>query len=404
MEAGLGSLGSAVLYYGFAFLMVVWMCIKIARGSVILALLTFFFWPLALISLIRNWGESDTDIRIPFFAAVAALGMSFFMVGRGADQFLVEAAPYFSEAELRVIARENPAAYDTIMQARADFVAAGGDLDALAYEDDEDYADSDWQATVSPPARRPARSSTAARSGDGLLPEPATPPVALDPLVDLAQTAAGLSYLYSRVEWPQAQAHIQLPSRFRFVPANRLHRMARLRSQPMPAGALGWITHETVDLGQPESWVMEVRHIGSGRLVEGESGDERTDFSRALAQLAGAPVLDGSSRSLGSGKFAPQWDTHRHLLTWSLESPEGESDHHTVLPLRQGALQFSVRGLQPDQREFGQRATRLLAASVEVTAGERWQDPARTSDTKADASLLQWVQGHEPTPLPKPVP
>jgi hypothetical protein len=403
MESGLGSFASALGYYGFAFLMVLWMVIKIARGSAVMAILTFFIWPLALVSLVRNWGNPDTDIRIPFFATVLALGLSVFMVSRGLDKTMIEAAPYFSEEELVLIEEENPEAYAKIMQARAEFVAAGGDLDSLEYSDDDDYYDDsdEWEEEVPRPARRPARApSEIASGGNGQLPEPATPAATLDPIIELAQTAAALSYLYGRIDWPQAHAHIQLPSRFRFIPANRLHKLARLRSQPLQTGTLGWITHETVDLGQPEAWVMEVRFVGAGHLRPAEPGES---FESVLPGLAGAPLIDGSSRSLGSGAFAPRWDASRTLLTWSLDAPEGESEQRAVVPLRQGALLFLVQGLESDQREFGLRASRLMAASVGVDPDWTWDFAKRGSDIAADISLLQWVQGREPALLPKPV-
>jgi hypothetical protein len=395
MEASAGSFGSAVLYYGFAFLMVVWMCIKIARGSVVLAVLTFVFWPLALLSLLRNWRDPQTDIRIPFFAAVAALGMSLFMVQRSADQLVVDAAPHFSDEELTLIQQSNPDAYAKVMQARADYEASGA---RQLYADEGDAvaprpapADSTGRGSDSR-----AQTAPGSRIGNAAVAEQSPPAAPLDPLLDLAQTAAGLSYQYSQVGWPSLQAQLRLPPRFRFIAANRLHRIARLRSQPLPGGGLGWISHETVDLGQPEAWVVEVRHLAVGRFAEGDLGDSGADLSGVLAGMAGAPVLDGSSRTLGSGVFAPQWDDTRGLLTWAVESPEGLSEHHAALPMRQGALLFSVRGLQPDQRELGLRVTRLLAASVEVSVGARWRDQPRRGDVPASVDLLQWVQGRQP--------
>lgn len=400
MDQSLGSFGSAVGYYAFAFLMVVWMVIKIARGSGIMALLTFFFWPLSIVSLIRNWGDRDTDIRIPFFAAVAALGMSYFMVARGVDGVLVEAAPYFTQEELDMIERENPEAFVVIMQARADFEAAGGSYEDLEYADDgygyeDDYGDDaggfDSDAPV--PKRRP-RPAPAATSSSA---EPAAAPVPLDPIVDLAQTAAAIAWRYGEVELAPAHARLALPSRFRFVPGNRLHRLARLRSQPLDASVLGWISHETVDLGQPNAWALEVRFYETGSLAEGGDPSLELDFAAQVATLGGAPSLEGDGRSIGNGAFAPQWDAVRGLLTWSSEDPEGRSEHFALRPTRHGALMFRLPALEPDQREFGLRATRLLAASVEVDSEWRWRGVARPGEATAPLSLLQWVQGRTPS-------
>lgn len=398
MEQSLGSFGSAVGYYAFAFLMVVWMVIKIARGSGIMALLTFFFWPLSIISLIRNWGDRDTDIRIPFFAAVAALGMSYFMVARGVDGVLVEAAPYFTQEELDMIERENPDAFVVIMQARADFEAAGGNYEDLEY-DDYGYEDAvDEPGGFDSDAPVPKRRPRAAPAVTSTTAEQTTAAAPLDPIVDLAQTAAAIAWRYGSVDLPAAHARLVLPSRFRFVPGNRLHRLARLRSQPLDVSVLGWISHETVDLGQPSAWAMEVRFYETGALAEGGDAASELDFAAQMTALGGAPSLEGGSRSLGNGAFAPQWDSARGLMTWSLEDPEGRSDHFALRPTRHGALLFRLPSLEPDQREFGLRATRLLAASVEVGSEWRWRGEARPGDATAPLTLLQWVQGRTPEP------
>jgi hypothetical protein len=230
--------------------------------------------------------------------------------------------------------------------------------------------------------------------GDGRLPEPARPARPIDPLVDMAQTAAALSYRYGKVELAGTGASLELPSRFRFVPANRLHKLARLRALPMEPGTLGWISHETVDLGQPSAWVLELRHLNTGHLPESDSVEALDD---QLASLAGSPLLDSSGRTLGSGAFAPRWDATRQLLTWSWDDPEGNSEQRAALPLRQGALLFVLRRVQPDQREFALRAARLLAASVRPSAQAQWRPLRPQGATPSGVSLLQWVQGREPS-------
>jgi hypothetical protein len=218
-------------------------------------------------------------------------------------------------------------------------------------------------------------------------------PTPIDPNLELTQAAAALSYRYAKVELASAHAVLKLPSHFRFVPGNRLHRLARLRSQPLDPSVLGWVNHETVDLGQPSAWALEVRFFETGTLIEGSESD--TDFASQVAALGGGPSLDGSGRSLGNGAFAPQWDAARGLLTWSLEDPEGHSEHLALRPTRHGALLFRLAGLEPDLREFGLRSTRLLAASTEVDSQWRWRGSPRAGDSVAPLSLLQWVQGSE---------
>jgi hypothetical protein len=222
-------------------------------------------------------------------------------------------------------------------------------------------------------------------------------PPQVGPDQELAQTAAALSYRYAKVELANAHAALNLPSRFRFVPGNRLHRLARLRGQPLDVSVLGWVSHESVDLGQPSAWALEVRFYETGTLAEGGDPTLELDFAAQVAALGGAPSLEGGGRSLGNGAFAPQWDAARGLLTWSLEDPEGRSEHFALRPTRHGALLFRLPSLEPDQREFGLRATRLLAASVEVDSEWRWRGVARPGEATAPLTLLQWVQGRRPT-------
>jgi len=388
-----GSLGSAALYYGFAFLMVIWMVVKIARSSGLMAVATFFIWPLAIVSLIKNWGDPDTDIRIPFFATVLALGLSLFMVSRGVDNAMLEYAPYFSEEDLALIAEENPEAYAQIMQARAQFEADGGTLEDEGGSD-LDLAPASIEAADAPSS---ASSATTTSVDDAQAPAP-RPPVEIDPEVELAKAVKGLSYLYHAVELKGANAQLVVPPRFRFIPAVRLSRIAELRSQPLQPGTLGWVTHDTIDLAHPEAWAVEVRllDIGATRLTG--SNEEINDELRALADTV---LLDTSKARFGSEGFVPRWDAERALLTWSLSGKDGRVEQRAVRPLRQAVLQFSVSGLEPSQRELGLRATRLLAASVVPAEGHAWQY-ASEAGTAASTNLIEWMRGRRAAASTKP--
>lgn len=390
----LGSFGSAALYYLFAFVMIIWMVIKISRGSGLLAIATFFIWPLAIVSLVRNWGDKDTDIRIPFFACVLALGLSVFMVGRGVDRAMIEAAPYFSEDELAMIQAENPEGYAVIMKERERIVAEGGSLEESDYYAGEDgyYEDEDADTSLpAPPARPPATtagSSSPSSPADTRDSAQAAP--VEDPLLALPAAVAALSYRYASVLWPDAGVSVELPPRFRFLPSQRLHRLASLRSQPMPAGTLGWITHESVDLTEPDAWVLEARFLKVGHVPLG--ADDAT-IDAELATLAGVQQRGPGGRRLGEGDYAPQWDSSGPVLTWSLTEQDGLYEHRAALPLRDGVLLLVIRGLRADQREMGLRMTRLMANRVPVPDRREWRPVARQGDSSAAVSLLDWVGG-----------
>ncbi|MBL8245162.1 MAG: hypothetical protein JNL89_13260, partial [Rhodanobacteraceae bacterium] len=59
-------------YWLLIVVMVLWMAIKVARVSTGMAVATFFCWPIAVIPLITNWGQRDSDIRLQFLITAVA--------------------------------------------------------------------------------------------------------------------------------------------------------------------------------------------------------------------------------------------------------------------------------------------------------------------------------------------
>ena len=50
-----------------------WMLIRTSRSSMLLAVLSFFFWPLLIVALVKNWNDEESDIKVPFFIYVAVV-------------------------------------------------------------------------------------------------------------------------------------------------------------------------------------------------------------------------------------------------------------------------------------------------------------------------------------------
>jgi len=48
----------------------IWLLVRIWKSSPVLAIVTFLFFPAAIVSLIQNWGDEETDIRWPFFLSL----------------------------------------------------------------------------------------------------------------------------------------------------------------------------------------------------------------------------------------------------------------------------------------------------------------------------------------------
>lgn len=61
----LASLVSVVLFF--------WMLAKTWKSSVLLAILSFFFWPVLIVALVKNWNDEESDIKVPFFAWVVTI-------------------------------------------------------------------------------------------------------------------------------------------------------------------------------------------------------------------------------------------------------------------------------------------------------------------------------------------
>jgi hypothetical protein len=371
---GAGSMGSAMLFWGIAFILMMWVVIKIARTSALMAFVTFVFWPVSLIYLLRGWGDPDNDIRVPFFGAVLASVIAFFMMKDGVDSAMQQVAYEMSDEELALIADEDPALHARLMELRRNV-----DLESISTDDSTPQYDSNPEP----------RASASEADRAGLSSPAATPAVSIDPAVELAQTAAALSYYYGEIELAAAHSTLQLPSRWRMVMANRLHRIARLRGLSLEPGTLGWISHEDVDLGRASGWAVELRFLPVG-YVPLAASDE--DLEAVLAGLAGATLPDGSGRSLGSAAFAPSWDPATETLSWFVDDATGLGEHHAARPLRDGVLLMVVRRLAPERREAALRATRLLSASVRVAPA--WTHArGRSAPDAQSTSVLDWMQG-----------
>lgn len=57
----------------------IWLLVRIWKSSPLLAIVTFLFFPAAIISLVQNWGDEETDIRMPFFLCLVTWGWMVYM-------------------------------------------------------------------------------------------------------------------------------------------------------------------------------------------------------------------------------------------------------------------------------------------------------------------------------------
>ena len=71
-----------VLVSVVSLILLLWMIVKIWRDSMLLAIVAIFFWPALIIALIQNWGNEQTDIKVPFFLFVAVVGYGAYDAAR----------------------------------------------------------------------------------------------------------------------------------------------------------------------------------------------------------------------------------------------------------------------------------------------------------------------------------
>jgi hypothetical protein len=61
----------------FSFVLFIYMLVRTWKSSILLAVLSFLFWPVIIVALIKNWNDEESDIKVPFFLWIVT---SVFMV------------------------------------------------------------------------------------------------------------------------------------------------------------------------------------------------------------------------------------------------------------------------------------------------------------------------------------
>ncbi len=385
---------SATFWWLILFGLILWMTVKTARASGGLAILVFLFWPAALIAVIKHWGDPASDIRLPFVLAVIVGALAFHSGNQAVEQFILDQAPYMTEADIERIRRDNPEMADKIMAAREG--QQYEDYDEEEY-DDAGYDDSEGadpqvpvtpRVSTAPPARRamPAPSAPGTSSRE---PERSVPVVEREPEApSLDVVASRLSYRLGKIELGSGGATLALPGEFRFATKSSLLIVARLREVSLDDETLGWAVHRDVDLADPDAWFVEVRYraapaLSLAPLAYAERVGVATYLMRAVGQAEGLAE---------DGLLAPAWDAQSEVATASVQATSAEAellDAYAIRPLAQGALIFVMRGSDPSRHELGLRATRLLAARSGST--EKVDGSGSQQESSLPPSVLQWL-------------
>jgi len=250
-----------------------------------------------------------------------------------------------------------------------------------------------WGMHYQPPEHLAEEAQTA--------PPPAPVPEADDDPQSRLRRVVALSNLASRsgrIELAGARAAIEVPAHFRFIDRAAL---ATLQDEDAPGtDTLGWLVHDSVDLGAADAWHVEVEWIGDGYVPV-------NDFALRppATLLAGAQaVWKRLSGVLGVGATLVAYADPPALLrndgaTWVEEfaAQDGGDEHrldcYAARLGRRGALLYSIGDVAASRRELCLRSVRLLAGRTGYAHGETYADRSGVTDRKAAYDLAGLVTG-----------
>lgn len=346
--------------------MVVWMAVKIGRTSVGMGVVTFFFWPIAIIPLITNWGNRDSDIRLQFFVTLIATGLFW--------KAMVDTAVNtvgFTEDEIAMIREENPDFAERIEREQA---GRNGANVGFVVESVPGSASTFGSVTIVPgsPSPRlqqamsgmPEAPGQAADAGGlaqpGMQFAPAPAQVHVTPLHEI-------HFRHGDVRLGPAYSSLDVPRHFRFIARHELGLLSEFRGVAISGETLGWIVHERVNLNSADFWFVEVSFHEVGHLA---------------APTPAAPPT------------GINWNADRLVAQWTQPPRDGKrgEDYMAAKLLRHGVIVLRAPQLAEGQRELGVRATRLISERIRPDAG--WAHSEYIGDS-SELSLAGWVQSQQ---------
>jgi hypothetical protein len=325
--------GNLGIYYLILLAMITWTAIRVGRESTGMGFASFFCWPIAVIPLITNWGNRDSDIRLPFLLTVLAFGLLMHESNKIGDQVAMQ----FSAEDIELLRQQDPETAAEIERRQSQVTGEMAATEAPA------------AAAVTAPARADDWPPTSSEMDFAAAPAE----IRKIPLEEIRFHRGSVRLL-------PAFATLQVPEHFRFVRARQLGALAEIRGVTVDDQTLGWIVHERVDLRSPHFWYVDVQFHDVGHLAA----------PQAAAQAQ--PAI--------------QWLPEQSMATWTQAAATGASTAHdrfAVRLLRHGALVFRVSQLQPSEQELGLRAARLMAERSITDPGWAYADfigdqPAQT--------------------------
>lgn len=205
------------------------------------------------------------------------------------------------------------------------------------------------------------------------------------------------------VEIAPAAAVLEVPAHFRFVDHDALQGLYEEIGGSPEASSVGWLVHESVELGSDDAWFVEVQWLGDGYVRD--NGFATRTGAQLLVDAQDAAARLSERRDEGEPAFrlvryvdVPSFDVGRDSATWVEELAYEGADEHRLdcyaLKLgRHGVLLFSILEIGVERRELCLRSVRLAAGRTRFEPGRTYADHSRLFDRKAAYDLAAVVSG-----------
>lgn len=226
---------------------------------------------------------------------------------------------------------------------------------------------------------------------------------ALDDKLRLSIALAKLPLRNGRVEIAPAPAAIEVPPHFRFIDRAGLETMYQEIGGSLEHSTVGWLVHESVDLGTDGAWFVEVEWLGDGYVRATGFADRTpvqmlTEARSAVAKLSERQGEDAQDFQLVRYAETPVFDADGDHATWVEElAYEGENEHrldcYAAKLGRGGALLFSILEIGMKRQELCLRSVRLAAGRTAFDPGQAYADHSGWFDRKARYDLAAVISG-----------
>jgi uncharacterized membrane-anchored protein len=320
----------------------IWLCIRIGKESVVLAIISFLFAPVGWIYGIVKFSEDG--FRIPLLGAILTNAATSYLAYSFVD--------YSQELENQQIAQAD--------------VRANG---------------------------RPTGSSTNFQASKVIF--------SAD-LVDRAY--ASLHWQTGRIIFDNAHAILDLPTGFRFLPAADVAAMNAAAGVPLRPGMLGWVVHNDIDIRRADGWFVEIRYAPIGRVNESQM-EELTNAELIRRARPILSQLSIESASTGGRQFnllsyfvPPKMDENTHQTVWVEERHyEGDAqiyaDGHALKLGQYGVLHFLVEDLPAQRKDIAGAATQIVMDATKLAAGAGYDDVAGDTLEVSPHSVASLITG-----------